>query len=56
MKIKASIGSPLYEIKHFYGKPAPIKRIKEGCKKNLLLSIQIEETSEDTGKTIYDRI
>lgn len=56
MKIKASIGSPLYEIKHFYGKPAPVKRIKEGCKKNLLLSITVEDTNSSAGKEIYDKI
>lgn len=56
MKIKASINSPLYEMKHFYGKPQPVKRIKEECKKNLLLAISVEETSEMTAINIQERI
>lgn len=56
MKIKAAIGSPLYEVKHFYGKPNPVKTIKEGCKKNLLLSITIEEASEDVAYKAYNEI
>lgn len=56
MKIKAAIGSPLYEVKHFYGKPKPVKQIKEGCKKNLLLSITIEEVSDMNAQKIFNRI
>ena len=56
MKIKASINSPLYEMKHFYGKPQPVKRIKEGCKKNLLLAISVEEVSEKTAKIVQERV
>ena len=56
MKIKASINSPLYEMKYFYGNPKPIKRVREECKKNLLLAISVENTTEVTAIEIQNLI
>lgn len=56
MKIKADIIGPLYEVKHIYGKPQPVRKMKEECKKTLLLAISVEETTEVAANYIQERI
>lgn len=56
MKIKANITGPLYDELYLYNKKKSIRRIKEGCKKNLLLTISIGETSEYFARQVYEEI
>ena len=56
MKIIAKIGSPVYETISVYGKTQPVKRVKDECKKFILLDVIVDEFVCDVGELIYDKI